>query len=77
MMNLRQRTLALQRLEQSAGEKAGLRMRLVDDAALTGKGAKDYIAGVAETVINDIADELKAAAALGVELGEAIKSATG
>lgn len=74
-MDLRDHALKLQRLENAATEKAGLRLRLLDEAALTGKGGKDYAKTFTETLIGDIGEELKAAAALGVELGEAMNKA--
>ncbi len=74
-MDLREHTLRLQRLEQSAVEKAGLRVRLLDEAELTGKDAKDYARGFAEAILTDIEDEIKAAAELGIELGTAISDA--
>lgn len=75
-MDLREHTLALQKVEQSAVEKAGLRARLIDESALTGKGGKDYAAGFADVVLKDIGEEVMASAALGVKLGEAINSAS-
>jgi hypothetical protein len=75
MMDLRDHTLKLQLLEQSAVEKAGLRVRLLDEGALMGKGGKDYAQSFTETLIADMADEITAAAKLGVELGAAISVA--
>ncbi len=74
MMDLRDHALKLQRIESDAMEKAGLRMRLLDEAALA-KGGKDYAREFTEMVLADIGEEVKAAAALGVELGDAINKA--
>jgi hypothetical protein len=74
-MDLREHTLKLQRLENAACEKAGLRLRVLDEATLLGKDGKDYARALTEQVLTDIADEIKAAAALGVELGTAIAEA--
>ena len=74
-MNLKEHALDLQVLENAATEKAGLRLRLLDEATLLGKGGKDYARTLTEQILTDITDEVKAAAALGVELGTAIKEA--
>ena len=75
MIDLREHTLRLQRLEQSAAEKAGLRIRLMDEATLLGKDGKAYVQDFTETILADIGPEVKAAAELGVELGAAIAEA--
>ena len=74
-MDLRAHTLKLQRLENAACEKAGLRLRVLDEAELMGRGGKDYARTLTEQVLTDITDEVKAAAELGIELGTAIKEA--
>lgn len=73
-MDLRTHTLAVERLEQSASEKAGLRARLIDTAAAV-KDAKEYGAEFADQLIEDMRDDIEGAARLGVELGRAIKNA--
>lgn len=75
MFDLRAHTLALQRLEQSAVENVGLRMRLLDERALTGKGGRDYARAFVEALVGDMKDETEGAARLGVELGAAIDKA--
>lgn len=74
-MDLRAHVLELQRIEQSACEKAGMRMRLVDEAALVSKNGEGYRRGLVETLIADIAEDVKRAARLGVKLGDAIAQA--
>ena len=74
-MDLREHTLRLQRIENDACEKAGMRMRLVDDSALVSKDGEDYRRELVEAVLLDIAEDAKRAARLGVELGEAIVKA--
>ena len=74
-MDLRDHALKLQRLESDACEKAGLRLRLLDEAALAGKGREDYAREYVRAVLDDISNEVKAAAELGLELGEAMAAA--
>lgn len=74
-MDLRDHALELQRLENDAAEKAGLRMRLLDQAALMGRGGQAYAREFAEAILSDIRDEIMAATELGIELGAAIEKA--
>jgi len=74
-MNLKEHVLGLQRFENAATEKAGLRCRLLDETALVGKDGKAYARGFAEAILGDIQGEIKAAAELGMELGAAIDRA--
>ncbi len=74
MIELKAHTLKVQKLENSAAEKAGLRFRLLDEVRLMGKTGPAYIEECVDALIADIAPEILGAAKLGKELGEAIRA---
>lgn len=74
MIELKGHVLAVQKLENAAAEKAGLRARLLDEAALLGKGGEGYAAELAETILSDLAEEIGDAAELGLRLAGAMNA---
>ncbi|MHB8053687.1 MAG: hypothetical protein ACYDH3_00320 [Candidatus Aminicenantales bacterium] len=74
MIELKAHTLKLQRLENSAADKAGMRFQLIDEGGLLGKGSAAYIDAYAAQLLKDITPEILEAVKLGLELGEAINA---
>ncbi len=74
MIELKAHTLKVQRLENRAAEKAGMRFLLLDEERLFSKGGPAYIAEMVKRMIEDVGPELVGAAKLGKELGEAIRA---
>ena len=72
MMNLKAHVFELQKLENAAADKAGMRFLLLDEAELLGKNRDKCIDEFTAQLITDISIEIMAAAALGRELGEAM-----
>jgi hypothetical protein len=72
VIDLRKHVLELQQLESAAAEKAGLRCRLLDEAALMGKDGKAYARAFVDLILADIQPELEASARMGLELGTAM-----
>jgi len=75
VIELKGHVLAVQRLENAAAEKAGMRARLLDEAALLGTRGPDYAAELAETLLEDLAKEIGDAAELGLRLAGAMNAA--
>jgi len=75
VIELKGHVLQVQRLENAAAEKAGMRARLLDEAALLGKGGAGYAADMAEALLKDITKEIGDAAELGLRLAGAMNAA--
>ncbi len=75
MLELKAHVLRVQKLEQSAADKAGLRSLLLDETKLLGKQGADYAEAWLEQLIKDITPEILAAAKLGKELRGALDAA--
>lgn len=73
MINLKEHTLELQKLENSAADKVGCRFLLLDEAELLGKARSKAIDEFTGQVLADMSDEIKASAELGRRLGEAFR----
>lgn len=65
----------VQQAENSAAEKAGLRMILLDEARLLGKDGAAYAREVVASILEDVTPELKESASLGIGLAKIVKGA--
>ena len=73
-MELSAHMLKVQKLEERACQKAGMRFHLLDERALLSKGGEKYAAEFTETLIKDVTPEILEAANLGIALGKEINA---
>lgn len=77
MINLRKIVVEIQRLENSAAEKVGMRLLLMEDARLYGKKRAEYAALIADLMIRDCEDEIRAAVEIATPIAEAVGATPG
>jgi hypothetical protein len=74
VIELKAHVLKVQRLENAAAERAGLRVRLLDEARLLGRRGAAYAGDIVEALLRDIVKEIGDAAELGLELAKSVES---
>lgn len=74
MIELKAHALKVQKLENRAAERAGLRFQFLDEEQLFGKKGKAYIERYVDWLIKDVTLEILEAVRLGSELREAINA---
>ena len=76
MINLRKTAVAIQRLENEAAEKVGMRLLMMEDARLYGKKSEEYAGKLADLLVRDCEDEIRAAAKLAIPIADAVGDPT-
>lgn len=74
MINIRAITANVQRLENKAADKIGMRIAIMSDAELFGKNGAGYIEKTVELMAKDIFPEMKAAIEEGAKLGQGLRA---
>lgn len=72
MINLKKTIVDLQRLENAAAEKVGMRLLMIEEARLYGKDRAKYAAAIAALILKDCEDEIREAAMLAIPIHDEI-----